>query len=401
MTASSSIQISRGIAAPQHQVYQAFASPVAWEHWFSDYAEAELRVSGRLYFFWQTGHHASGIFTQIDENEKLVFTWQGRGESRETKVTITLEPAGEGSQVSLLHTGLGEGEKWEQTRRAMSAGWESSLDNLKSVLETGIDQRLYQRPMLGIYIGQEMTQELADKMDLPISTGIQISGVVPGMGAEAAGLQADDILVCFNQHEIKTFSNLGEAIGGVKAGEIVGVDFYRGREKKHVEMTLSHRPLPNIPDSTADLADQVAQAYQAGDTALETACQGVTEAEAAFKPGEDAWSAKETLVHLVYTERWLHLAIACLATDQRTGGFANQPYMIKAMADCYSLAELVAELKRCEEVTIKSFAALPPEIYQDKRKYVRLVDELGQGFSQHTLNHIPQIENAIAAARDQ
>jgi hypothetical protein len=142
----------------------------------------------------------------------------------------------------------------------------------------------------------------------------------------------------------------------------------------------------------------VAQAYDQSDAALDKVCQGVSEPQAAFSPAKGEWSPKETLAHLVYTERWLHLALSCLATDQRSGGFANQPDLIKAMADCYSLDELIAELKQCEKVTVKSIAAMPPEVTDNKRIFVRLVDAYGQGFSQHTLNHLPQIEAAITAA---
>lgn len=399
MAETHTIQISITVTAPREQVYQAFSSSVGWEHWFSDYAEVAPIVPGRLFFFWQSGHHASGVFKEIQENEGLTFTWQGRGEDRETEVTVNLNTAGEGTQVEITHTGLGSGEAWEHIRSTLQSSWESSLENLKSVLETGLDQRLYQRPMLGVYVNQEVNQELADKLGLPVVAGIQIGGVLASMGAEAAGLQAEDILVRLNQHQLVTFNDVGQAIAGLKAGAVVPVDFYRGNETQHVEMTLSHRPFPQVPESAADLAEQVAQAYQQCDAALEKICQDVTETEAAFKPGQGEWSAKETLVHLVYTERWLHLALSCWASDQRTGGFANQAELIGAMADCYTLPELVAELKRCEDVTVKSMAALPADFVQDKRKFVRLADGQGQGFSQHTLNHIPQIEAAIAAAR--
>jgi uncharacterized protein YndB with AHSA1/START domain len=401
MAENQSMQLSETIAAPLKQVYTSFTSSVSWEQWFSDFAEVAPVVNGRLYFYWQAGHHAGGVFTDIQEDERLVFTWQGRGESHESEVTITFQNADQETRVTISHTGLGSGDRWEQSIKSIKVGWESSLTNLKSVLETGLDQRLFQRPMLGIYPNQEIDTELAARLKLPVSNGIQIGGVVPGMGAEAAGLQEGDILTALNQVELKAFQDFGLAMAGAKAGQEVKVVYYRQGEKHEVEMTLSHRPHPDIPESPAALAKRIAQAYEQSDAALEKACQDTTEKEASSPPAEGEWSAKETLVHLLYSERWLHLALSCLVTDQRTGGFANQPDMIRAMADSYSLAELVDELKLCEIITVKSIEALPAEVYDNKRIFVRLVDGYGQGFSQHTISHIPQIEAAIAAAREQ
>ncbi len=125
---------------------------------------------------------------------------------------------------------------------------------------------------------------------------------------------------------------------------------------------------------------------------------GVSDADASARPAPESWSAKETLVHLLYTERWLHLAISLAVSEQRTGGFANQHEMIAAMANAYTLEELLVELKRSEQVTVDSLKALPDDFVADKRKFCGLVYGMGQGYAQHSRSHFDQIKAAIEAA---
>jgi hypothetical protein len=328
-------------------------------------------------------------------------TWQERGESKETEVEITFEGEDDQTQVSIVHSGLGTTGHWEHSSKAIQSGWEYALENLKSVMETGLDKRLYDRPMLGVYPNLLIDEEIAGSLGLPVTTGVQLGGVVEGLGAEAAGLQADDVLFSLNGHKLKAFSDFATAIGGVKAGDIVEVVFYRDGAIQVVDMELSRRPAPDIPDSAKDMAENVSMTYEEIDEEIDAVFKGVTESEASQRPAPDEWSAKETLVHLLYTERWLHLAISCAVAEQRAGGFANQLELIKAMADCYSVGDLIAEVKLSEKITVESLGALPDGFLADKRKFIRFVSTIGQGFAQHSRSHLPQIKEAIEAAKNQ
>jgi hypothetical protein len=219
------------------------------------------------------------------------------------------------------------------------------------------------------------------------------------MGAEAAGLQANDVLFSFNDHKLKGFADFVPAMAGKKAGDVVTVTFYRGGKKLEVDMTLSRRPDPDIPESAKALSDKISQSYEEIDAEFDAVFEGVSDMEASTRPEPDSWSAKETLVHLLYTERWLHLAISCAVTEQRTGGFANQLDLIAAMADSYSLQGLLDELKLSEKITVKSLAALPEDFVLDKRKFTGFVTSLGQGYAQHSRSHMDQIKAAIHAAK--
>jgi uncharacterized protein YndB with AHSA1/START domain len=399
MPESQSLEIEQLINAPLQQVYRSFTSSVALESWFSDFAEFVPSENGRFYVFWNAGHYAVGFVKKLVENQQISLSWHGRGESNETQVKIVFHEEDGQTRITIQHSGLGISGHWIESSKSIQSGWEFALENLKSVLETGLDKRAYDRPMLGIYPSQVVNHEIVQKHNLPVSTGIQIGGVVEGLGAEAAGLQENDVIFSLNLFQLKGFGDFAKAIADKNAGDPVEVVFYRGERKFTVQMELSRRPSPQVPDSAQELSALVAQSYDEFNDALDKTFDGVSEREASFCPGAEDWSAKETLVHLLYTERWLHLAISCVVSDQRTGGFINQLELIKAVADSYTLGELIAELKKCQEVTVNSLAALPVDFLTDKRRYINFASSFGQGFSKHSLGHLPQIQDAIFKSR--
>jgi uncharacterized protein YndB with AHSA1/START domain len=394
------LEISEIIEAPINQVFKSFTSSVALENWFSDFAEIIPSENGRFYVFWNAGHHADGLVKVVDEDQLLHFTWRGHGESKETDVEIRFKEEDGNTVVTIVHSGLGTTGHWEESNQAIKSGWVYALNNLKSVLETGLDKRVYDRPMLGIYPNQPVDDELVKKHKLPVTTGIQIGGVIEGLGAESAGLQGDDVIFSLNGHELKSFNDFSKAIGGVKAGESVKVVFYRGEQEHIVDMELSSMPSPDVPDSAVKLAVLVKESYQGFNSEIDEIFNGATEEDAAFRPGLRDWSAKDTLVHLLYTERWLHLAISCVVSDQRPGGFFNQLELIRVMSDSYSLEDLIAELKKSEQITVDLIAALPEDFVSDRRKYFGFSRTFGQGFAQHSHSHLPQIKAGIKAARN-
>jgi hypothetical protein len=207
------------------------------------------------------------------------------------------------------------------------------------------------------------------------------------------------VIVSLNEHELKSYPDFAAAIKDCKAGDTVDVVFYREGKKHTIEMELSRRQVPKTPANAVELGEGIAKIYAEVAAEREALFEGVSEEEAAAQPAEGEWSAKETLVHLLYTERWLHLAISCFVSGQRAGGFANQLELIAAMADTYTLGELLLELKRSEQVTVASIKALPDDFVADKRKFLGFAYGSGQGFALHSRLHFEQIKAAIETAR--
>ncbi|ARP99733.1 SRPBCC family protein [Pseudorhodoplanes sinuspersici] len=133
-----SLTLKRRLNAPAKKVYAAWTDPQKIVRWFGPdsgpvtKAEIDLRVGGgfNIGFHTEDGeyHQVGGIYREVVPNEKLVFTWAWHTmKERESLVTVTIKPDGEGSLLTLLH------EKFfdEPARDGHKRGWSGSLDKLE------------------------------------------------------------------------------------------------------------------------------------------------------------------------------------------------------------------------------------------------------------------------------
>jgi uncharacterized protein YndB with AHSA1/START domain len=400
--ATERLTFERTIEAPASQLYRAFTNSTALREWFSDAALADPRPGGRLYFWWNSGYYASGEFTDVKEEEEIAFTWRGRDEPAPTQVHVSLTSRNGATRVTVTHTGLGAGAAWDEAIQEFERGWEQGLENLESVLETGQDLRFVRRPMLGIMVG-DFDAKVAKDLGVPATEGIRLDGAIEGMGAEAAGLQKDDVIVSIAEQDVLEWSSLTNALQSHYAGDEVEVVFYRGADKKSVTMELSGRPLPEVPSTPEALSGALRAVYEETDAELEEFLQGVTEEEATYHPEPDAWSVKETLAHLIVGERWYTNWITTLISDSepwydRYGG--NVPQRNTALLAAYpTVPQLLEELKRTEVETVALLAALPPEFVARKGSYLQLGYSLLELPGYHTRDHLNQMREAVEAAR--
>jgi hypothetical protein len=255
--------------------------------------------------------------------------------------------------------------------------------------------------MLGITIG-EYNEERAKKLNVPVKEGIRLDGLVPGMGAEAAGLQSDDVVVKMAGITITHYNNLTNAMQHQRAGDTVEVEFYRGPERKTVQMVLSRRPMPEIPWSASGLAERVSQINAGIAHELREFLEGVTDEEASFKPAPEEWSIKENLAHLIHGERGYQIYTAELLTghERHYDDYGdNVNAQIEATLAVYpTLNDLLEELKRSSAETVELFARIPDKFISRKGTYWRFaygaVEE-----PHHFHSHIGQMRDALEAAR--
>jgi uncharacterized protein YndB with AHSA1/START domain len=138
VAAKPSLTLKRRLNAAPEKVYAAWAQPAKLTQWFGPdsgavtRAELDLRVGGRyaIVFHTEDGeeHHVSGIYREVVPNQKLVFTWAWRSTpERESLVTITIKPDGDGSLLTLLHEQFFD----EAARDRHEFGWTGSLNKLE------------------------------------------------------------------------------------------------------------------------------------------------------------------------------------------------------------------------------------------------------------------------------
>ncbi len=400
---SDSVKIEQSVAAPTSEVYTAFTNATALCEWLCNVAQADAHQGGRLYLWWNSGYYASGEYTSLKPGERIIFSWHGRGEPGNTRVKVTLKPDGDSTLVTLMHSGLGGGKDWRQTAKSFRRGWEAGLDNLKFVLETGQDLRFVRRPLLGVSGLDIVTPEISEKIGLPVTNGLRISGLIDGMGAQAAGLQSGDIIVKLAGAKMTTHNHLWDILSNYHAGDQVKVVYYRDGQKNSTMMELSQRSIPKVPGSAEILAENIQKRYAELYQRLVQNLEGADDEQATYHPAPHEWNVKEILAHLIATERETHSWIARLIEGQEAGFIyhANLPARISAIVSAYpGLGELLGELQRNMAETVALVSSLPQEFVTRKRSYWRLGYDL-LDTPLHYEDHISQVRAVLEAERNQ
>ena len=96
----------------------------------------------------------------------------------------------------------------------------------------------------GTFLGvtsQTMNQELKDRYDLPVASGVLIIEVVTGSPAENAGLRPGDIVTAFEAKKVTTSDALVAAVRNRKDGDVVAIEWRRGDTTEKRTVTLGSR----------------------------------------------------------------------------------------------------------------------------------------------------------------
>ena len=394
MSEKQTISLKQEIAAPVSQVYRALASAQGLLEWIGDAVEADPREGGRFYVWWNAGFYASGTYVHLEKDHKVAFTWRGSTDAEQTRVRVLLEESAAGTMVTLFHD-----EVIEPAIEVYTAEWENSLSNLKSVLETGVDRRIYDRPMLGFWVGGLVDEKLQKRLSLPVDYGVHVSGVLEGMGAERSGLMQDDVIAMLDGVEIRRFPQIGDVLGKFKGGDSINSVVYRGSEKLEIEVELSKRPVPDFPAPPRELASSLEQAHKEILQELKSALADVSEEEAVQKPSEGEWSVKEALAHLLISERWTNWALDLHPAGNKFPRYPGDNRTYSALAAVYSLKDLVKELKATFLITLGLLETLPEDYAANKGAYFLMLNDYERGVRRHFEEHNAQIRATIAAVR--
>lgn len=392
---------TRTVKAAPSEVYRAFTHPVALRDWLCDAAEVEPRAGGRFYLSWDKGYYTSGKYTELARNERVGFTWRGPTDLRHSTVLVTLSQEGDGTRVELTHTSVRSGQEWADLASPGMRSWDDALENLQSILETGMDLRLVRRPMFGLNGAAVLTAEMAAEFGVPVEEGLRLTALVEGLAAHNAGLRADDVLVSVGDYPIRDYNSLGSALGLHKAGDRVPAVFYRAAEQHTVTLELSPRQMPEVPQTMQALAEHVRKDNTELRSEIDTLIEGVSEEEAEYRPNEGTWNAKEELAHLIAGEYDGHATIANFIADAPDDPFyyANDFARLRPLVSAHgTLAALAEEFKRCLEVTVRMLESMPAPSSERKRNIFRL--GLGYvGLANHTREHYAEIKVLVEAAR--
>lgn len=395
------VAVETFVDAPVHYAWRAFTNSTSLREWLCDVATVEPRPNGRMYLWWNGDFYSSGQYLELEQDKCVKFRWFSNMDLVPTAVTVAVSAQGGGALVRLEHE-IPEDAAWQGKAESFHKEWAESLENLKSVLETGVDLRIANRPMLGIVPG-DFTEEQAQALGVPVREGIRLDGVVDGMGAQKCGLQRDDVLVEFAGHALRSdATSFATAIAGKKGGDRVEVSFYRGPERQTLTMELSRRPMPEVPFEPAELEKRAREIYEPALAELEQCFTGVSDAQAMQRPEAGEWSALEVVAHLVAGERFNLILLTGLIDGYEpvTDGFGTNVHaQVQATVKANPSVDLMlGALRRAVDETLAYVSLLPAEFVANKGSYYRFAAGLLQP-NFHLTAHTGQIQATLAAAR--
>jgi len=261
MTKTNDIVLEIEIHAPADLIYRAFTSATALREWLCHISTSQPKENGWFNLAWNGGYYASGHFINLIPNEALSFTWIGKNEPSWTVVEVTITPIdGEGSYlVKITHKGIGLDETWEAPRMRILRGWEMGLNNLKSTLEEGIDLRIVNRPVIGIYPEDvvNLNASTRESLNIPINYGVLVTEVLPDFGAKKAGIQESDVIFKISGKRIENIRALTTLVNAYKPGDLLDVEVYRGPNLQVFSVETMGQEMQKVPNSPEELAKEL------------------------------------------------------------------------------------------------------------------------------------------------
>ena len=142
LAAKPSLAIKRRFAAPPEKVFAAWTDPDKLKRWMGPgdvvtlLAETDVRAGGRYRIVMQRPGESEqfdvrGVYREVVPNEKLVMTWAWQSTpERESLVTVTFKPDGDGTLMTLLHEQFFDAD----ARDRHQGGWNGALEKLEKYL---------------------------------------------------------------------------------------------------------------------------------------------------------------------------------------------------------------------------------------------------------------------------
>jgi uncharacterized protein YndB with AHSA1/START domain len=138
---SNRLSIKQTFNAPIARLFDCFTQPELLSQWhapsdtMTTTAEVSLKVGGnyRIAMTDSDGkvHTAIGVFQEIDEPGKLVYSWRWEGgDGPDTLITVLFKEVGAKTEVELTHTGFTVDEEAQHH----SQGWQGIFGQLDGFL---------------------------------------------------------------------------------------------------------------------------------------------------------------------------------------------------------------------------------------------------------------------------
>jgi uncharacterized protein YndB with AHSA1/START domain len=135
------IERTMELAHPPAAVWAALTTAEGLSAWFGQEATIDLRPGGKAWMKWDNGHVADMRVERVEEPNVFGYTWHIYGlpedDPRRTYVEFTLEPAGDGTRLTVTESGFAQlpDDAYTVAYDGNAGGWASELGELASYLD--------------------------------------------------------------------------------------------------------------------------------------------------------------------------------------------------------------------------------------------------------------------------
>ncbi len=386
------LALTQHVPAAPDLAFRMFTTPFLLKQWLCNDCKVDARSGGKFFLLWNDGNHAVGTYIAFEPGNHLAFHWQHSDQAAPTQVDLRLSADGSETRLDLTHDGFSD----DTMRAKFEQEWRASFENLRYTLETGFDYRLMSRPMLGVFPMSNNELETVKRQGLDSSRGVMLSGVAPGSGAEAAGLQKHDAILSIAGKPLKDFNSFAEILAPYKGGDTVEIEFLRGGELHTAPMMLTKRTLPDLATTPEALAQGVRKTHADVDLALTALIRDVPEDLLKREPAEGEWSVYEILSHLLFSERYLYTWMWAMASGDDAVPWNDNNVLQRAplLALYPTTGEMLEELRRAQAGLVALAKAIPPNVVENRALFAQMAGLFG-GFDQHAHAHIDQIRQTL------
>ncbi|MGX5913163.1 Do family serine endopeptidase [Aliidiomarina sp. Khilg15.8] len=119
-------------------------------------------------------------------------------------------------------------------------GFAIPANMMRNLIDQIIEHGEVRRGVLGVR-GGNLTQELANALEIDRTQGAWVSAVEADSAAEKAGIEAGDVIIRMNGREVTSFAELAAKVGSLGAGRTVTLGLLRDGRELDVKVELLER----------------------------------------------------------------------------------------------------------------------------------------------------------------
>lgn len=116
------------------------------------------------------------------------------------------------------------------------------IDSVRAIVESIIEKGYYAKPVIGVSV----TDVDENSRQLGIPAGAWVKGVTAGGAAEAAGIQANDVITAINGTEISGVSDLKRILAKASAGDELSLVIWRKNQSLTIVVVVREAKVSNV-----------------------------------------------------------------------------------------------------------------------------------------------------------